>query len=155
VPDPGGRLRIEDLVPSADTLERVTEHLDVVRPVGTRLVVEPPLYQGVTIVVRLLARPRRSDEAVEETALRALHGYFDPLTGGPDGTGWPFGRPIQAGEAYAVLQRLDGVELVEEVQLFAANPLTGQRGEPVQRIELGPHALAFSFEHQVRVTGGN
>ena len=36
----------------------------------------------------------------------ALNRYFDPLTGCLEGGGWPFGRPIQAGEVYAVLQRL-------------------------------------------------
>jgi hypothetical protein len=61
---------------------------------------------------------------------------------------------VQAGEAYAVLQQLEGAELVEDVQLFAANPLTGDRGERVQRIDLDRHALAFSFDHQVRVDVG-
>ena len=61
---------------------------------------------------------------------------------------------MQAGEVYAVLQRLPGTEIVDDVQLFAADPLTGERGEPVQRLEIDPHALVFSFEHRVRVTAG-
>jgi predicted phage baseplate assembly protein len=154
VPEPLGRLRIEDLVPSEETLRRVTDYLDERRPVGVRLLVEPPFYQGVTVVARLTARPRRPIAVVEEAALRALQAYFDPLTGGPDGTGWPFGRPVQAGEAYAVLQQVEGTELVEDVHLFAANPLTGDRGERVQRIDLDRHALVFSFDHQVRVDRG-
>jgi predicted phage baseplate assembly protein len=153
-PDPGGRLVLDAMVPTEETLRRVTAYLDERRPAGIRLLVEPPFYQGVTVVARLTARPRRVPAVVEEEARRALHAYFDPLTGGPDGTGWPFGRPVQAGEAYAVLQQVDGTELVEEVQLFAANPLTGDRGERVQRIELDRHALAFSFDHQVRVGTG-
>ena len=154
VPDARGALRLEALVPSEETLQRVTEYLDERRPVGTRLLVEPPFYQGVTVVARLTARPRWAVAAVEDEALRALHAYFDPITGGPDKAGWPFGRPVQAGEAYAVLQQLDGTEIVEDVQLFAANPLTGDRGDRVQRIDLDRHALAFSFDHQVLVAGG-
>jgi predicted phage baseplate assembly protein len=153
-PDLRGVLLIEAMVPSEETLRRVTAYLDERRPIGSRLLVEPPFYQGVTVVARLTARPRRTPAEVEADALRALHAYFDPLTGGPDGTGWPFGRPVQAGEAYAVLQRVDGTEIVDDVQLFAANPLTGDRGEPVQRIELDRHAVAFSFDHQVRVGTG-
>jgi predicted phage baseplate assembly protein len=149
-----GRLRFEDLVPSEVALAEITGFLDARRVVGTRLVVEPPFYQGITVVARLVARPRRNPDLLRDTALEALHRYFDPLTGGPDGVGWPFGRPVQAGEVYAVLQRLEGTELVDDVRLFAANPLTGERGEPVQRIELDKHALVFSFEHQVRVTTG-
>jgi hypothetical protein len=29
--------------------------------------------------------------------------------------------------------------------------VTGRRGEEAQRLDLDPHSLAFSFEHQVRV----
>ncbi|MFD0823819.1 putative baseplate assembly protein, partial [Micromonospora zhanjiangensis] len=86
-------------------------------------------------------------------AVRALYDYLDPVRGGPDGTGWPFGRPVQSGELHAVLQRVAGVDLVEEVRLFGADPTTGDRGEAVQRLELDVSALAFSYGHQVRVTG--
>ena len=35
---------------------------------------------------------------------------------------------------------------------FSADEETGRRSnEPTQRIELTPHALVFSYEHQVRV----
>jgi predicted phage baseplate assembly protein len=155
VRDEGGHLRFEDLVPSDEALAVITDYLDERRVVGARLLVEPPFYQGVTVVARLSARPRAQPERLREEALAALHRYFDPLVGGPDGAGWPFGRPVQAGEVYAVLQRLPGTEIVEDVRLFAADPITGRRGDPVQRIDLDRHALVFSFEHQVRVaTGG-
>ncbi|MGH4023680.1 MAG: putative baseplate assembly protein, partial [Pseudonocardiaceae bacterium] len=72
--------------------------------------------------------------------------------GGPDGTGWPFGRPVQSGEVFAVLQRLPGVEMVEDVRLFGADPVTGTRGEATSRLDLGEHALVFSYDHQIRVT---
>jgi predicted phage baseplate assembly protein len=151
VPSPEGALRFEDLVPSPEVLATITSELDERRPVGARVLVEPPYYQGVTVVARLTARPRSAPALLEQDAVRALNRYFDPLTGGPDGTGWPFGRPVQAGEVYAVLQQLPGTEMVEDVKLFAADPLSGRRGEPVQRIDLDRHALAFSFRHQVRV----
>ncbi len=149
-----GTLRFEDLVPSEELLTALTSHLDERRVVGTRLVVEPPFYQGVTIVARLTARPRTDPDNLREAALKALYLYFDPLLGGPDGTGWPFGRPVQAGEVYAVLQRLPATELVEEVRLFAVDPLTSERGQQTDRIELEANALIFSFGHQVRATKG-
>lgn len=153
-PDAHGQRRFEDLVPSDDALQRITAHLDERRVIGSRLVVEPPFYQGITVVARLSARPRTSAASLSAAALAALFSYFDPLTGGPDGLGWPFGRPVQAGEVYAVLQRLGGTDLVEDVKLFAADPVTSQRGEPTQRIELDAHALVFSFDHKIRVTQG-
>ncbi|MGW4896904.1 putative baseplate assembly protein [Kitasatospora sp. NPDC004240] len=151
VPDEDGRLRFEQLVPPDAMLATIAAHLDERRPIGARLVVEPPYYQGVTVVARLMARRGTAVGQVRERALDALYRYLDPLTGGADGRGWPFGRPVQAGEAYAVLQRLPGVELVDDVQLFPANPLTGERGAPGDRVDLERNALVFSYRHQVRV----
>lgn len=148
------RLRFEDLVPPPDLLATVTQHLDERRTVGARVIVEPPYFQGITVVTRLVARARASTDQLRRDALTALNRYFNPLTGGPEATGWPFGRPVQAGEVFAVLQQLGGTELVDEVKLFAADPITGKRGEPVQRIELDKHALVYSYEHQVRVVRG-
>ena len=45
-------------------------------------------------------------------------------------------------------------ELVEDVRLYGADPVSGERGPAVQRMELEPHALVFSYQHQVMVEGG-
>ena len=149
-----GRLRFEQLVPSDDTLARVAGRLDETRVVGTRVIVEPPVYRGITIVARLRPRPRVTPARLQEAALRALYAYFNPISGGPEGGGWPFGRPVQMGEVYSVLQRVRGTELVEDVRLFGADPITGQRGQATQRLDLEPHALVFSYEHQLMVEEG-
>jgi predicted phage baseplate assembly protein len=148
--DERARLRFEDLVPSPEMLQAVSEYVEPRRTVGTRVAVEPPFYQGVTVVARLVARPRASTDDLRQHAAVALNRYFDPITGGPQGDGWPFGRPVQSGEVFAVLQNLHGTEYVDDVKLFAADPITGKRGEPVQRIELDRNALVFSYEHQIR-----
>jgi predicted phage baseplate assembly protein len=147
--DTAGRLDFEQLLPREDTLERITRHLDERRLIGARVLVEPPAYQGVTIVARLRARPRFSPTRLQTAGLEALYRYFHPITGGPDGQGWPFGRPLHVGEVYSVLQGLEGTELVEEATIFPADPVTGERGAPTQRLELSEHALIFSFEHSV------
>jgi predicted phage baseplate assembly protein len=148
-----GRLRFDQLVPSPDTLQKITDQLEESRVIGTRVMVEPPVYRGITIVARLRARSRVNPTRLQEDALQALYEYFNPTTGGPDGTGWPFGRPINVGEVYSVLQGLRGTELVEDARLFGADPVTGQRGQQTQRLELETHALVFSYEHQVLVEG--
>jgi len=146
-----GRIRFEQLVPAETTLERVTRRLDETRLVGTRVVVEPPVYRGVTVVARLRARPRVDPQRLQEDALAELYRYFHPTEGGQDGTGWPFGRPVHSGEVYAALQRLRGTELVEDVRVFGADPVTGERGKATDRLEVERDALVFSYEHQVLV----
>ena len=149
--DGSGRLRFEQLIPDDGSLERITTYLDDRRTIGARVVVEPPMYQGVTVVARVRARRRFAPDVLHDDCIRALYEYLHPTRGGPDGDGWPFGRPVHVGEVYAVLQRLPGTDIIEDARLFAADPVTGERGESVQRLVLDPHALTFSYEHQVQV----
>ncbi|MFB6988080.1 putative baseplate assembly protein [Streptomyces sp. NPDC056304] len=153
VSDEGGPLRFEQLIPPDSVLSAVAARLDERRLVGTRLVVEPPTYQGVTVVARLVAAGGDADR-VRAEALSALFRRIDPLRGGVDGRGWPFGRPLQYGEVFAVLQGVRGVGLVDEVRLFPADPITGRRGAAQDRIDVAPGALVFSHQHQVVVTAG-
>ena len=149
-----GRVAYSDLIPAPELLGAISEDLEPRRLAGTRLLIEPPEYQGVKVVARLRARPRVAVDRLKTDALAALYRHFDPVRGGASGGGWPFGRPVLAGEVYSVLQSLPGTELVDEVLLFAADPVTGKRGEPVQRIDIGRNALVFSLAHDLRVSAG-
>ncbi|MFK0238346.1 putative baseplate assembly protein [Streptomyces vinaceus] len=151
----GDTVRFADLRPRPSTLQAVAEKLDATRLLGTTVLVEPPLYKGVTVVARLKAQHGANPVRVTDRAQQALYDHIHPLTGGPDGTGWPFGRPVQSGDLYAVLQRVQGVGIVEEIRLFGADPLTGARGKECDRVEVGADGLVFSYEHQVHVDGGN
>ena len=151
------RARIErrELDPPLETLARIAAHLEERRLLGTRLVVEPPTYRQLTVVVSAHARPGFRSAAVREDVLRALNTFLHPLRGGPDGTGWPLGRAVQAQEVTVVLAGVPGLDMSRElsVQLFpdTAGRAAGQQGNRVERFELGPTELIFSFEHQVRV----
>ena len=104
-----GRVPFDALTPHDATLRRVAKALDERRVLGARIVIEPPAYQGITVVATLRARPGSDPGAVREQALAALYRLYSPVAGGPDDDGWPFGRPAQYGEVFAVLQRLPGV----------------------------------------------
>ena len=156
--DEVGRVRRGDLEPPEETLQRITANLDEHRLVGTRLLVAPPEYVWLTAVVSVSARPRFDPDEVRVDVLRALYRLFHPLVGGPDATGWPFGRSVQSHEVHAALARIPGVDMAQEVEaaLYPAIPESGhqekaRRQAAVQRIDLSPTALVFSYEHQVRV----
>jgi predicted phage baseplate assembly protein len=144
-------LEFHQLMLADDVYERVVDYLDERRTIGARVLVQPPDYVGVTVVTRLRARAKADPRTLERDALAALYRYFHPVRGGPDGTGWPFGRAIVGGEVYAVLQRLAGVDFVEEVRLFPADPVERSRDAQVDRLDLGSHDLVFSFGHHVMV----
>lgn len=148
-----GRIDRADLDPPDVTLQRIANSLEARRLVGTRLLVQPPDYAWLTAVVSLSCRPLFDPGEVRAEVLRALYRLYHPLVGGPDGTGWPFGRSAQAHEVHAALARIPGVDMAREVSvaLFPAEPVTGRRGTATQRIDLDPTELVYSFEHQVRV----
>jgi hypothetical protein len=104
--------------------------------------------------VSLSSRPRFDPAEVRTDVLRALYRLYHPLVGGPDGTGWPFGRSVQSHEVHAALARIPGVDMSREIRvaLFPAEADTGRRSAAAERMDLPPTGLVYSFDHQVRVT---
>jgi predicted phage baseplate assembly protein len=154
-PDVEAPVERQHLDPPLETLARIAAFLDERRLIGTRLVVEPPSYRWLTVVVSAHARPGFRPDDVRDQVLAAVYRLFHPLVGGPDGQGWPFGRPVQSHEVAAVLARLISVDMSRElsVQLFPsdAGGVAGRHGERVDRLDLEPTELVFSYQHQVRV----
>jgi predicted phage baseplate assembly protein len=149
-----GRIERKDLQPPDEVLERIRNTLEERRLVGARVGVEPPLYLWLTAVVSLNSRPRFDPAEVRTGVLRALYRLYHPLVGGPDGTGWPFGRSVQSHEVHAALARIPGVDMSREVRvaLFPAESDSGRRSAAVERMDLPENGLVYSFDHQVRVT---
>jgi predicted phage baseplate assembly protein len=150
-----GMIRHDELEPLPETVERIRSYLDQRRLVGTRLVVEPPAYRGVTVVVALGALPGYDHERVRNDALLALNRLLNPLIGGPNGTGWPIGLAVQVHQIAATLAWIPGVNMAQrvDVQLFAVDPRTDQRSrQPVDVIPLARNEIIYSFgRHSVRI----
>jgi predicted phage baseplate assembly protein len=144
-------LALDDLALADELVEEVTRHLDERRMLTTTVEIRTPAYQGVTVVARIGGAAGSRPELVRDRALGALYAYINPLEGGPDGRGWPFGRTLNLGEVFALLSGLEGVESVDEVRLFLADLRGGERQEGRQRIALSAGALFASFQHQVLV----
>ncbi|HET7487971.1 MAG TPA: putative baseplate assembly protein [Acidimicrobiales bacterium] len=146
-----GSVEFGQLVPSEEIYRKVADALDQRRTIGARVLVRAPGYVGMSVVASIRARPRANPERLEQSALEALYRYFHPVRGGPDGDGWPFGRSVVTGEVHAVLQRIRGVDVVEEVRLYPANPIERTRDKRAERIDLGPNDLVFSWGNQIMV----
>ena len=88
---------------------------------------------------------------------RALYRFLNPLTGGPDRNGWPFGRPVYSSDIVTLLQTVAGVRYLGAVQLFELRrqEQTWVRTlprEPV--IDPGPLGLICSW-HNNRLRSGH
>jgi hypothetical protein len=144
-----------------DMINRIKDYLDRRRVIGVRILVTPPYYRGLTIAAKLVARREFDPKDVERRAREDLYASFSPISGGRDGKGWEFGRPVLEGDVYAVLQAVRGVERVDDCRLFEANPVTGKReivaaagrpGDPPRvEVPVSRYATVFSYRHYVLV----
>ena len=132
-------------VPSCRLLRAVADHLCHLRLIGTRVEVTGPTYTEVTVRARVQgARPTSRTELTGRIA-QALNAFFDPLRGGPDGGGWPFGRDVYRLEVMQVLDEVPGVEHVLELELLTAG------GAQCGNICLGPNGLVAAGPHEIEV----
>lgn len=133
-------------------LQRIRDHLDERRLVGTAVEVGTPYYQGVSVAALLRSFPGRPATQVRQRALDLLTRYINPLTGGTEGSGWTFDTDLNSATVAQLLEAVDGVERVEEVVLFEYDLRTGRRiGSGRDVIRLDRHSLFLSAGHQVVV----
>ena len=98
--------------PSADLLRRVKHALEPARLLTTRIHVVRPRFVTLSVVITLVARYGADPASLRDEAVRRLETFFDPLDGGLDGKGWPFGRSVFVSEIYQLLDDMPGVDYV-------------------------------------------
>lgn len=148
---PADALTLVELGLAAELTRRVSAYLDRRRMLTTTVEIRPPTYLGVTVDATLSALSGAEAATLRSRALGALYAYVNPLTGGPAGRGWPFGRALNAGDLFALLSGLEGVAGVEEVFLEMRDLYSGDHLGNRQRIELPDDSLFLSVGHVVRV----
>jgi predicted phage baseplate assembly protein len=149
VPDPGGFLARDRLKLEDEDITSLRAYLDERRLLTTRLDIREPGYHGAAVNVKLRPIPGTDPARVEADVLARLYHFLNPLTGGPEGTGWPFGRDLFASDVYQCLQGLPGVQFVRGLELCAAEPGGQARGDPVECIEVLTHGVIVSGRHKV------
>ena len=148
----GARHKLDDFAIAQPLMRRITDHLNAHRVVGTAIEVSTPYFQGVSVAALLHTSPGRPAGLVRQRALDVLTRYVNPLTGGPEGTGWPFDADLNAAAITQLLETVEGVERVEEALLFEYDLRTGRRlGNGKDVIRLDEHSLFLSAPHQVVV----
>ena len=81
------------------------------------VVVVGPTYQPVGVAAQIGVVVGTGPGAVVEAVTRAVEGFLHPLTGGPDGTGWGFGRSVYASDLAAVVEGVVGVDHTVTLEL--------------------------------------
>ncbi|MEU1309051.1 baseplate J/gp47 family protein [Streptomyces cinnamoneus] len=142
------------LTPSQDACDVLRRSLRARQPAGVPVWLDTPDYRGLRIDAQVVPTDYRTaaERAVLAAAAeRALYRWFSPVEGGPDGTGWPLGRPVHAGDAYRVLERVPGVARVGSLRLFEADPRSGGDLWEVTVLPCGDRQTVYCVAHRVTV----
>jgi predicted phage baseplate assembly protein len=78
----------------------------------------------------------------------ALEAFFHPVTGGPEGTGWPFGRAVHLSDVAAIVEAVPGVDFVQELELLLEGISQGEL------VEVPPDRIVVAGRIQVRARAG-
>lgn len=133
-------------MPSVALRRTVAAYLTQRRVIGTRVEVVGPTYRKVSVQARVQSADRVNKDSLRTRIIEALDRFFDPLVGGPEGTGWPFGRDVYRSEVLQVIDETIGVENVLALQLRDENGKL-QCGN----VCIGPTGLVDAVEHEIEV----
>ncbi|MEM8859710.1 MAG: putative baseplate assembly protein [Chloroflexota bacterium] len=146
---PAGYHDLAELQMDQEDLDTINSYLDDRRLLTTRLNVRAPAYRWVSVKVSLGALPGYDEGRVEQTVLEQLYRFLNPLTGGADGNGWPFGRDLFVSDVYQALQGMNGVAFIRNVELFLSTPAGEAVGDPMDNISVVTHGVIVSGVHQI------
>lgn len=135
-------------LPSDGLLRTVCEYLDARRLLTTELFVVAPQYLTLAVRARVVVRDDADTGKVHEDVENALRRYFDPLLGGDDGSGWPFGGALRYSKIVQRVFNVEGVDSVPELVLT----LDDEQRPVCTDVPLGsPHALLHLVAHDIEV----
>lgn len=104
-------------MPSRALLDAVEHWLDPRRLVTSEIHAVAPHYRHISVAATLHLACEADPTAVLRIASARFDAFVDPLTGGLDGRGWPFGRTVYRTEVMALLADVPGVASVTALSL--------------------------------------
>jgi hypothetical protein len=119
---PGGRET--KLSPSSQLIREVEDYLNERAFVGlsqqtpSRINVIGSGYVRVLVAAKIVPQDISEAESLKQLLVATMQAFLHPLTGGPNGTGWEFGRDVHASEVAQALEAVNGVNHVETLRLI-------------------------------------
>lgn len=138
--------------PSQASLDAVASHLSSnVSPAGVEVVAAAPHFHEVSVRATLVVAANADFGEVLRATLRVLDGYLDPLTGGGDGRGWPFGGVVKyAAMVRHVIPLVPGLVALSTLNLTVDGEALGACSDFTPQ----PHSLLWPLPHELRVDEG-
>lgn len=131
--------------PSADLQALVHRFVAQRSAADARVVIVGPVYVRIDSEIEVLPVPGADAAALADACRRRITAFLHPVTGGPQGAGWPFGRWPYVSDVRGALAGLPGLAEVRQLRLRAVDKPDGARG--------APHAVACAGRCTVRMAG--
>ncbi len=134
---------------NADTLLAVSEYLSSqLAPAGVEVVTAAPVFHRVRLQVTVVVKPGANRAVAINSVLSEIDAYLDPVTGGEDGQGWPFGGTISyAAMVRRLLARVSQISAISRLNFV----VDGVRGAICTDMPISPNSLLWPTEHEVIV----
>jgi hypothetical protein len=135
-------------VPSSGLLDKVRAELAARAPAAivANIVLAPPRYIKVGVRAEIMPRDAGAAATLEAGVRSALATFLHPLTGGPGKAGWQFGQSVHLSQVAALLEAIDGVDVVPVLQLLVDDGVAGDF------VALDPDALIAEGDHQLKLS---
>ena len=137
-------------LPGAATLAIVCAQLNNHRLLTSEVYVVAPTYRLVLVEATIVVNPDSDLSVVKKGVEQALTLWFDPLKGGADSTGWPFGGTIFYSDVYRVVLTVPGVARLQDNQLNIW--LDNQRQPFCRDVPINSGELVYSTGQTITVT---
>lgn len=135
--------------PSLELRRRVYDYLAARTPASMagQITVTGPDYLPVGVEVTVAPVDFSAAGSVFEAVDAALRAFLNPLYGGPDGTGWPFGRDVFQSDVAALLEALPGVDVATAINLLLGSAPQGER------VHVPPNRIVIAGPVRITLTG--
>lgn len=146
------QLSLDDFSLSPELFGTIRDHLEERRTLGASVRVTTPFFQGLSVVARVRAATGRSPSLIRQRVVDSVYSYLSPISGGPNGGGWPFSMTVSSANLTAMIVELDGVAGVDELAIFELDLRNDRRlGDALDVISLDAGSLFLGRRHQVVV----
>ena len=137
--------------PSSDMLENVRSFVDAGRLPGIEMVVVGPEYVRVDVEAEIAVNDPEDAADVELAVREELERYLHPISGGPEGCGWEFGRLPRKFDLSVLIERIPGVSHVRDLRVSTVAGRPGVEKTGNFLICCGQHKIAMTLEEQSAV----
>ncbi|MGB9939415.1 hypothetical protein [Methanosarcina sp.] len=107
----------------------VSDYLDPRRLIGTAIDIKRPAFTEVKIYMKIDISSKLNNDKVTKKIKEKICNFLDPIVGGDQGNGWPYGRSLTIYEIAQVIENTEGVEKIYTVNFDGNDKLEVKEAE--------------------------